>query len=288
MTSMRKMSTVFTLMAVFCIFVSYAAAYPPSYTGKIIVESKHVQPGQAFAVKVSIANNNAAISSLVIPLKFNSAFLTCTYIDFTGSIKVSGMTEYQTIESGKAKISLIPDAAAPLPAMTKDSGLIATLYFTLSPSAPEIVLEIDSLNRDSAFDYNGQTLHMWEQVQLADTLGMVIIIPEFVGGKIIIGNATGIDDDKGLIVPEKIDLLQNFPNPFNPITSISFALPNKAMVGLDIYNVLGQKIESLAGKEYPAGNHTVSWDASYSPSGVYFYRLTVGNETLTKKMILMK
>lgn len=285
---MRKMSTVFTLMAVFCIFGLHAAAYPPSYTGKIIVESKHVQPGQSFAVKVWIANNNSPIASLVIPLKFNSAFLTCTYIDFTGSIKVSGMTEYQKIEAGKAIISLIPDAVAPLPAMTKDSGLIATLYFTLSASAPDIVLHIDSLNRDSAIDYNGQILHMWERAELADTLGTVTIIPEFIAGKIIIGKATGIDDEKGLIVPDKIDLLQNFPNPFNPITSISFALPKRAMVGLDIYNVLGQKIESLAGKEYPAGNHTVGWNANYYPSGVYFYRLTVGNEALTKKMILMK
>ncbi len=287
-SSMRKMTTIFTVLAAICSFALSAAAYPPSYTGKIILESKHVLPGQTFTVKIWLANNNSSISSVYIPLKFNSTYLTCTYVDFTGSMKVPGMNEYQTIESGMSKISLIPEAIYPLPSMTADSGLIATLYFTLSPSTPDIILYIDSLNRDSIIDHEGEILHYWERPQLADTLGEVTIIPDFYAAKIIVGNATGIDDEKGAVIPDRVDLMQNFPNPFNPITTISFALPEKARVDLNIYNVLGQKIESLAGEEYPAGAHTLSWDATAYPSGVYFYRLSVGNESLTKKMILMK
>jgi len=288
MTAMRKLSTLFTLVAALCILASHAVAYPPSYTGKIIVEGKHVMPGQTFTVKVLIANNNSPISSLSIPLQFNSTYLTCSYIDFGGSIKAGGMNDYQLIESGKAKLSLIPEATVPLPAMTADSGLIATIYFTLSPNTPDMILYIDSMNTDSIIDYDGQLLHLWERVEMADTLGAVTIIPEFSAGKIIVGNALDVNDGTRRVLPNRVELMQNYPNPFNPMTSISFALPQKARVSLDIFNVLGQKIESFGGEEFSAGNHTITWDGSNYPSGVYFYRLSAGTESLTKKMILMK
>jgi len=198
------------------------------------------------------------------------------------------MNDYQLIESGKAKLSLIPEATVPLPAMTADSGLIATIYFTLSPNTPDMILYIDSMNTDSIIDYDGQLLHLWERVEMADTLGAVTIIPEFSAGKIIVGNALDVNDGTRRVLPNRVELMQNYPNPFNPMTSISFALPQKARVSLDIFNVLGQKIESFGGEEFSAGNHTITWDGSNYPSGVYFYRLSAGTESLTKKMILMK
>ncbi len=78
------------------------------------------------------------------------------------------------------------------------------------------------------------------------------------------------------------------PNPFNPLTRISYVLPREDFVMLSIYDVAGRMVEQLVGEIQPAGNHVVEWDASRHPSGIYFYRLTAGNRTLTKKMVLIK
>ncbi|HNX00452.1 MAG TPA: T9SS type A sorting domain-containing protein [Candidatus Cloacimonadota bacterium] len=88
-------------------------------------------------------------------------------------------------------------------------------------------------------------------------------------------------------------LSQNYPNPFNPETTIKYTLPVQANVKLDIYNVKGQKVRTLLDDRQTAGNHEITWygtddhDKSVS-SGVYFYRLTTGNKTIMKKMVMVK
>jgi hypothetical protein len=89
-------------------------------------------------------------------------------------------------------------------------------------------------------------------------------------------------------IPQNFLLKQNFPNPFNPITKISFQLPVNGITNLELYNLLGEEIESLVNQNLQAGEYEVSWDASKYPSGVYFYKLISGNYTDTKKMVLIK
>ncbi|HAP35024.1 MAG TPA: hypothetical protein DCQ28_03450, partial [Bacteroidetes bacterium] len=83
-------------------------------------------------------------------------------------------------------------------------------------------------------------------------------------------------------------LEQNFPNPFNPITIIRFTLGNNESASLTIFDVLGKKITTILNEELSAGSHNVIWNASGSPSGVYFYRLQTKNFSETKKLILTK
>ena len=90
------------------------------------------------------------------------------------------------------------------------------------------------------------------------------------------------------VVPTTFALDQNYPNPFNPTTDISFSLPKASEVTLDIYNTLGQRVETLVSDHLEAGQHTVTWDASRVSSGIYFYRLTTGAFAETKKMVLLK
>jgi hypothetical protein len=94
-------------------------------------------------------------------------------------------------------------------------------------------------------------------------------------------------------VPELFSLNPNRPNPFNPTTEISFVLPKQAHVKLEIYNVLGQKVTTLLDKPMDAGYQAVTWDGTSSSgsavsSGIYFYRLTAGEFSATKKMSLVK
>ncbi|MEO1021107.1 MAG: right-handed parallel beta-helix repeat-containing protein [Bacteroidota bacterium] len=91
-----------------------------------------------------------------------------------------------------------------------------------------------------------------------------------------------------LILPEEFSLLQNYPNPFNPTTNIQFALPEAAIVRLEVYNMLGQRVTELVNERMNAGSHTVEFDASALASGMYVYRITAGSYVSTKKMMLIK
>jgi hypothetical protein len=88
--------------------------------------------------------------------------------------------------------------------------------------------------------------------------------------------------------PTEFALSQNFPNPFNPSTIISFALPKTAIVSLRIFNALGQEVESLVHELKEAGYYQARWDASNVPSGIYFYRIQAGDFVMTRKMILLR
>lgn len=89
-------------------------------------------------------------------------------------------------------------------------------------------------------------------------------------------------------IPGKFNLEQNFPNPFNPVTSIKFDVPKDGNVTLVIYDVLGKEVKSLVNTFTKAGSHEVTFDASGLASGAYFYRLTASDYTSVKKMVLVK
>lgn len=89
------------------------------------------------------------------------------------------------------------------------------------------------------------------------------------------------------IIP-KYALKQNYPNPFNPVTNITFTIPARSFVSLKIYNIEGRELVSLVSKEMDAGKYTKQWNADNFASGVYFYRLTAGSFSQTKKLLLLK
>jgi hypothetical protein len=88
--------------------------------------------------------------------------------------------------------------------------------------------------------------------------------------------------------PESIELYQNYPNPFNPATNIRFYLPEQQSVVVGVYNVVGQRVAQLLDDVMPQGEHTVVWDATEMPSGIYIIHLDIGNRVLTRKMTLIK
>ena len=97
----------------------------------------------------------------------------------------------------------------------------------------------------------------------------------------------GIDGEGGLI-PYEFALFNNYPNPFNPVTTIKFSIPEVQQVTLKIYNLMGREVVTLIDQELQPGYHTTKWNAGSMASGVYFYRLNSGNKSLKQKMILLK
>jgi hypothetical protein len=117
------------------------------------------------------------------------------------------------------------------------------------------------------------------------------ITPRVANGFIRYG-AVGIDDDNDGL-PAEYALKQNYPNPFNPETNIEYQLPQAGLVTIEIFNILGQNVRTLLSENRDAGVHTAHWngvnnDGQMVPSGIYFYRITSGNYSETKKMVMIK
>jgi hypothetical protein len=89
-------------------------------------------------------------------------------------------------------------------------------------------------------------------------------------------------------LPKEFELMQNYPNPFNPFTLIEFNVPAKSKVTLKVYDYLGREVATLVDKELEPGKNAVSWNAINYSSGVYFYKLTSGNISLSKSMLMIK
>lgn len=89
-------------------------------------------------------------------------------------------------------------------------------------------------------------------------------------------------------LPEKFELLQNYPNPFNPVTNIQFSVPKGEFVKLIIYDALGKQIDLLVNSYLNPGIYNVDFNAANLNSGVYFYKISAGNFSQTKKMVLIK
>ena len=104
---------------------------------------------------------------------------------------------------------------------------------------------------------------------------------------------TAIENELQPIVAQEFSLANNYPNPFNPSTTINFVVPKSANVTLFVYNTLGQKVNTLVNENMPQGQHSVVWNGRNDagqilPTGLYFYTLKSENISLTKKMLLVK
>jgi hypothetical protein len=145
----------------------------------------------------------------------------------------------------------------------------------------DLTLKFDAQNLAAALGevFDGQILEMRLMGNLLD-------------GTTIIGRDCVKIISNGRYVPESrlssVTLDGAAPNPFNPVTRISFYLPNESFVKLSVFDVKGRLLEQLVSGVRPSGEQVVQWDATGFASGIYFYRLEVGSFVQTRKMILLK
>ena len=269
-----------------------SAASSQAYSGLVSVGAVEAEPGEHIGVPVRLSNNDVPLSGLTVPLKFSSPDLTVDSVSFAGSILPSDFDGHVVVDniSRELKISYLPHFTKPVPTITTTGGLIGTVFLSIAPEATlGTTISIDSINIDTVASDGGPEAHIWKKVHASDQSGIVILLPDFEPGGVVVKLPTGIDDGvepSGL--PNSFGLSQNYPNPFNPSTVIEFALPRAGRIKLEVFNILGQNVLILINRRLPAGNHQVEFDASYFPSGIYFYRLSHDETKLTRKMTLLK
>jgi len=100
--------------------------------------------------------------------------------------------------------------------------------------------------------------------------------------------ANVVDEDAESEKPIVFSLGQNFPNPFNPVTTIPFEIPKKGKITIKIYSITGQQVETVIDGTLSAGIHQAVFRAEHLPSGMYFYRIEAGGFGETRSMLLLK
>ncbi|MDP2301346.1 MAG: T9SS type A sorting domain-containing protein [Ignavibacteria bacterium] len=146
------------------------------------------------------------------------------------------------------------------------------MFPNASGYASTLDVDVDALGNMYAVSYNGWTV---DKFQYSETLP-------------IIPNPLGIEKSNNSL-PTEFNLTQNFPNPFNPITTIEFSITDKSFISLNIYSITGQLVETVVSQtELDRGNYKYTFDASKLASGTYIYTLTNGTNTISKKMTLIK
>jgi hypothetical protein len=144
-------------------------------------------------------------------------------------------------------------------------------------SAPSWMYDCPEMGTALAFgDVNGDTLLDLAMGISGDTCIMVFL------------NTLGSVGAEEPIAPGAFSLAQNYPNPFNAATMIDFEIKNRSHVNIEIFDLLGNKVDTPLDRYLAAGSYSVNWNASAVSSGTYFYRLTSDGESFTRKMALVK
>ncbi len=141
------------------------------------------------------------------------------------------------------------------------------------------------MNLDSSLFTQGYTYYYRITATDKSLIPEVTTVPETGFFAVNYDPAASMDDSE---VPQSFALEQNYPNPFNPSTTISYTIPKSGRVTLKVYSVLGSEVAVLHDGYQSAGTHSVQFNAADLPSGVYFYRLEAGDQSSTKKLLLLK
>lgn len=116
-----------------------------------------------------------------------------------------------------------------------------------------------------------------------------LIIGEYSGNLSFFKNMVPTSiEHTALFAPNEFLLEQNYPNPFNPLTTIRFSVAHSDIVTIKIFDILGKEIATLINSEMTRGNHSIQWNATNLPTGIYFYTLQSGSSIQTRKMLLLK
>ncbi|MGA9118076.1 MAG: T9SS type A sorting domain-containing protein [Bacteroidota bacterium] len=272
-----------------------ATALTLQWTRPAGATSFHLQFGIDSLFASTIIDDAAATDTIknVTGLQFLTKYFWRVNAD-----NIGGTSPYSPVSSFTTGIPLPAQVILQTPAPNAtvpgvDSVRLVWMKSTPLVSKYWVQVGVDSLFMFSTIDSNvvdtsyvrhgltpGQTYHWRVRAFNAGGWGPYSDVRSFLVGP------SAVAEPRAL--PTTYVLQQNYPNPFNPATQIEFAVPKQDNVRLEVYNLLGERVAVLVDGMQSVGYHTVRFDGSNLASGIYLYRLTTGQTTLTRKMILTK
>jgi hypothetical protein len=230
-------------------------------------------------VPLEVANTQDLVA-LDIPLEFSEGAVL-DRVEFTDRVDHFEFKHANIDnENRQVIIGMLSMVTNDRPDLATGKGVVANLVFKLDPTVDKVELkafETKNPHHSLAFYYNDFSTGRPEVKVVEPELNFASIA--YSGG--------------GDAVPTAYALDQNWPNPFNPETTLSYALPESGEVELAVFNVLGQKVKTLVSGHQEAGAYEVIWDGSDESgnkvaSGIYFYRAKINDFSKTRKMVLLK
>ena len=274
MTKKRFLKLVFWNIMSLLLFSGLAFAG----TESVIIPDTSGAPGDdvTIPVKVESISPESVVTAAQLSLRFNPKLLQVdtSNISFTGTLIPQDWQKFVYLhDDSTLNIAL----AGAVDSISGSGTLVYIRFKVLSSASP------------------GDT----SVIHFAEIL-LNEFVPSIVKDGIFRITPTSVHEDENLNLPKDFNLGQNYPNPFNPTTTIPFRVNGSQFIvhspihtSLAIYNVLGQKVNTLVNETLKPGTYQATWNGKNDagekiPSGVYFYRLTNGNISETRKMVLMR
>jgi photosystem II stability/assembly factor-like uncharacterized protein len=162
------------------------------------------------------------------------------------------------------------------------------VWFAGSNNAPPFIAHYDTVGGSWKMQDINDKFTGVESIDMLNTKTGYAVGGQGAVYKTTTGGVLAVRPEKLTNAPVNFSLAQNFPNPFNPSTTMAFSLPAPGMTTLKVHAVTGQMVEQIFAQQMEAGSYRIQWNAAAVPSGVYFYTLTSGTFTQTKRLVLLK
>jgi len=229
-------------------------------------------------------------------IDFDERLVSWERSDSTGN---SFMLDFEDIDEDGNYNEELPIDSLELPLYSRYKTYKGSYKFLHPPKEGYSALIYDTLwvafNKDTVLAKNVQYDFCFCTAIICDKYGVIMGMGDAnvneITGMIINGKQYGIIVDvKEIdnILPEKVKLENNYPNPFNPVTTIDYSIPVNGMVTIKVFDTLGKEVATLINERKSVGNYSVKFNAANLPSGVYYYTLITDSKRITKSMILLK
>ena len=183
--------------------------------------------------------------------------------------------------------------------LTKTGNIVNTLAFEIphitNPWSGCFPMKIFTREHFSPnFDISPRMQKEWKLIGInlegvsSNDLNLPITSELIISSNIVVDWSLNSQSTDVILVPEKFSFDNAYPNPFNPVTSIPFALPENAFVKIDIYDLRGSHVEEIVNNQFDAGFHNVNWAPKNISSGVYFIQLQANGNTGKQKVVFIK
>ena len=240
-----------------------------------------------------IPDNVMALIVQYVTAGYDQATATMMAIDYVGQAAFVGLAtafgvDSTTAAAGAAAVGAYAQSTYAALVAAGDPNALENMAQATAFYSVGVLASLGITVDDSDHDFNGVNGRLVFQVGNS-------CVPDFQARDVYAIfsriEVSGIDTEN--ILPAKFAVHENYPNPFNPTTNISFDLVEHSPTEVTVWNMLGQKVATLYSGELPAGRHTLTFEArsengNMLPSGVYIYKVAAGNKVDTKKMMLLK